>query len=151
MKRDAKTMSRVDCYCAFCKSPRKVYAKKRIGLMNIFASALGAILTMYAIFQGLDPRVFFIFVLFLAISETFVQLRWRIAMVCKHCGFDPVLYLKSHERAAEKVKKHLEIRSQDPATLLKTPLQIPKISKKRAEEIKQSSPQKKGSLVSRQV
>ena len=121
-------------------------------MMNIIAAALGSFLTMYAIFQEFDPRVFFIFVLYLAVSETFVQLRWRIAIVCKHCGFDPVLYLKSHEKAAEKVKTHLQLRSQDPSSMLKTPLQIPKISKKRAEEIQQqSSSQKKGSLVSRQI
>lgn len=147
-------MARKDCYCAFCKTPRQIYAKKRIGLINIFAAATGATLVMMAIFQEFDPRVFFIFVLFLAISETFVQLRWRLAIVCKECGFDPILYLKSHEKAAEKVKLHLEKRKGDPASLLKSPLQIPKISKARVEELREEAAlaaQRKGSLVSRQV
>jgi hypothetical protein len=140
-------MGRVDCFCAFCKSSRKVYTRRRIGGMNILAAALGAIVCMFFLFQEFDPRVFLLFVLFLAISEVFVQIRWRMSMVCKHCGFDPVLYLKSHELAAEKVKKHLESRKNDPATLLKPPLQLPKIRPQTAP----SMSKEKGSLLNRQI
>jgi hypothetical protein len=148
-------MSRQNCYCAFCKTPRKVYTRRRIGLSHILAAALGAGLAMMALFQEFDPRVFLLFILFLAISEIFVQLRWRLTLVCKECGFDPVLYLKNHELAAEKVKFHLEQRKRDPASLLKPPLQIPKISKEKAEQLREeataAATKQRGSLVNRQI
>lgn len=127
--------SRRSCYCAFCRSERKVYTKKNIGLGDILASALGAGAVMFAIFQEFDPRVMLIFVAFLALAETFVQLRWRMTMTCKFCGFDPVLYLKDTEKAVAKVKIRLDQRQKDPASWLAEPLQLPKLSKEKAEMI----------------
>jgi hypothetical protein len=142
--------SRKDCYCAFCRSPRKVYLKKNIGLMDILGAALGSAVAMLAIFQEFDPRALLIFVAFLAVAETFVQIRWRLMMVCRHCGFDPVLYLKDSSVAAAKVKMRLERRKEDPATLLSRPLRLPQISKEKAQLIEKA--QKAGpSLVSKRV
>lgn len=122
--------ARKECYCAFCKTKRKVYVKKRITLVNILASALVAGIIMLAVFHDWDPRFFIFFVIFLAISEVFIQVRWRISMICKQCGFDPVLYLKDVSKAADKVKVRLEARKQDPASLLAEPLKIPVVRKK---------------------
>jgi hypothetical protein len=149
-----RIMARINCYCAFCKSPRKVYNKRNINLFNIGACAFGSAILMFAIFQGFDPRIFILFVTFLAFSEMFIQIRWRLNMVCKYCGFDPVIYLKDPNRASIKVQAHLEKRKNDPATLLAKPLNIPKISKERKEvAIQESSksPDKKGSLLSKQI
>lgn len=115
-----------------------MYRKKNIGAFEIFGSALGAGAAMFAIFQEFDPRAFLIFVGFLALAETFVQVRWRLAIVCKYCGFDPVLYLKDTSKAAAKVKIRLDQRKQDPASLLARPLQIPTISKEKAELIEKA-------------
>lgn len=117
---------RIEAFCAFCKTKRKIYRKRRVGFMDLLASALAAVVVMGFIFQEFDPRVFLIFVGFLALSETFIQMRWRMNIVCPHCDFDPVLYAKSPEKAAEKVTRKLDQRRNDPATLLATPLQIPK-------------------------
>lgn len=142
--------SRKDCYCAFCRSPRKVYLKKNIGIVDIFGAVLGSGVAMFAIFHEFDPRVMLIFVAFLAIAETFVQVRWRLTIVCRHCGFDPVVYLKDSALAAAKVKMKLEKRKEDPATLLSRPLQLPRISREKAELIEKA--QKAGpSLVSKRV
>lgn len=143
-----------ECYCAFCKSPRRIFKRKNINIVNILASALGAAIIMFLIWQEFDPRSLFIFVILLAISETFIQLRWRITMVCRHCGFDPVLYVKNTALAAEKVKKHLEKRKADPATLLSRPLDLPKLPKEKAEQLKkleEAQGGKKGGLISRQI
>jgi hypothetical protein len=48
-----------------------------------------------------------------------------MGIVCQHCGFDPSLYMKKPELAAEKVKLHLEKRKLNPASWLADPLQIP--------------------------
>ena len=147
---------RISCYCAFCKSPRRVYVKKRINLFNIAGAGLGSAAIMLAIWQEFDPRVLFVFVVLLAIAEIFVQIRWRLNMVCQHCGFDPVLYLKDHERAAQKVKLHLEQRRNDPISIFRSPLHLPKISQKRLEELTSAAKvsekgPSKGRLVSRQI
>jgi hypothetical protein len=152
-------MSRKACYCAFCKSPRKVYTKRNINLFNIMAAALGSGILMFAIWQEFDPKVFLIFVGFLALAEVFVQIRWRLNIVCKFCGFDPALYLRDQAQAAEKVRLHLQKRKNDPASLLAKPLNISKISKERAdqaiEEVRALAVAKeksrKGSLISRQI
>ena len=143
--------SRQDCYCAFCRSERKVYTKRNIRLTDILGSALGAGSVMMAIWQEFDPRVMLIFVLFLAIAETFVQVRWRMTITCPLCGLDPVLYLKDSTKAVEKGKIRLEKRKIDPSSLLAKPLQIPKIAREKAELIEKAQSGQKGSLVSRQL
>ncbi len=52
--------------------------------------------------------------------EIFSNLRWRLAIVCKYCGFDPVVYLKNPEMAAEKVKNFMLDRKNSANFLLST-------------------------------
>ena len=119
--------SRVRCFCAFCKSERKIYRKRRSDVTNIAWSGFGALSLMFALFQEFDPRVFLFFVSFLIVAEVFVQTRWRTSIVCRHCGFDPILYVKSPNLAAQKVKFRLDERKNDPASLLSRPLNLPKV------------------------
>ena len=106
---------------------------------------------MMAIWQEFDPRVMLIFVVFLAIAEIFVQIRWRMTIACPLCGFDPVLYMKDSALAVEKVQIRLQKRKEDPSSLLAKPLQIPKIGREKAELIQKAQSGQKGSLVSRQI
>lgn len=140
--------NRHNCYCAFCKSPRRIYRKKNISFLNMIGSALASTVVMFALWQEYDPRVLVIFVLCLAISEVFVKIRWRLSVVCRQCGFDPVLYLKQPEAAAQKVKDQLEVRRQDPKYLLAKPLNLPAIP---AEKAKALEGKGKGRLVSRSI
>lgn len=126
-----------------------MFTKKNIGLFDIFGSALGATALMYAVFQEFDPRVLLVFVAFLAVSETFVQIRWRLTIVCKYCGFDPVLYLKDTTKAVEKVKLRLDQRKNNPATLLAAPLKLPTISKEKAELLEKAKTS--GALVNKRI
>ncbi|MDG0817461.1 hypothetical protein NWE73_13850 [Bdellovibrio sp. PAP01] len=137
-----------NCYCAFCKSPRRIYRKKNISVMNIFASLMASVVLMFAIWQEFDPRAIIVFVICLAISEVFVQIRWRLAVVCRTCGFDPILYVKDPEAASAKVKLQLDLRKQDPKYLLAKPLNLPAIS---AEKSKALATKEKGRLVSRSI
>ena len=117
---------RIETYCAFCKTPRKMYRKKRLGLADILGAALGALVMMGFLFQDWDARAFLIFIGLLAIAETFIQLRWRMGVVCKSCGFDPVLYVKSPDQAATRVNAFLLAKKDDPMSLLSAPLVLPK-------------------------
>jgi hypothetical protein len=141
--------TRKSCYCAFCRSERKVYSKKNIGISDILASALGAGAVMFAIFQEFDPRVMLLFVAFLAIAEIFVQIRWRLTISCKHCGFDPVLYVKDTEKAVARVKLRLDQRQKDPASLLAEPLVLPKLPKAKAELLEKAKTG--GAIVSKRI
>lgn len=92
-------------YCAFCKTPRRIYAKKHIDLTNVLGAALLSTLVSTAVYGELDPRGLTLFCLVIAFSELFIFFRWRIAVVCKMCGFDPVLYKRSPARAALRVRE----------------------------------------------
>ncbi len=116
--------------------------------MNLIASALASVVLMFAIWQQYDPRVMIVFVVCLAISEVFVKIRWRLSVVCRQCGFDPVLYLKQPEAAAQKVKEQLEARKQDPKYLLAKPLNLPAIPAEKAKALQDKG---KGRLVSRSI
>lgn len=140
--------TRHNCYCAFCKTPRQIYRKKSISFMNVLGSALASVVVMFALWQEFDPRVTVIFVICLALSEVFVKLRWRLAVVCRVCGFDPVMYLKDPERAAGKVKEQLELRRQDPKYLLAKPLNLPAIPAEKSKALQEKG---KGRLVSRSI
>lgn len=75
---------------------------------------------MLIVWQEPDPRVFMVFVLCLAVTEIFVQVRWRVSIACPHCGFNPVLYIKDPERAAARVNEFFEVKKQDSAFFLST-------------------------------
>ena len=139
---------RHNCYCAFCRSPRRIYRKKNISFMNGIASAMAAIVFMFALWHQFDPRAIIAFVVCLAFSEVFVKIRWRLSVVCRQCGFDPVLYLKEPQFAAQKVKEQLDLRRQDPKYLLAKPLQLPAIPAEKAKALESKA---KGRLVSRSI
>ncbi len=114
----------------------------------MFGAALGAGSVMFAIFQEFDPRAILLFMAFLAISEVFIKVRWRIAIVCKQCGFDPVLYLRDSQKASLKVQFHLERRKTDAASLLSPALNLPTINKERSDLIQKAHA---GSLISKHI
>jgi len=70
-------------------------------------------------------------------------------MVCRQCGFDPVLYIKDVDAASLKVREHLDRRKADPKYLLAKPLNLPAISAQKAKALQNKD--KKGNLVSRSV
>jgi hypothetical protein len=114
--------SRVQVFCAFCRHQRLVYRKKSLSAFDIAMVAFLSLLTVLVLFHQMDPRAFVFFAFYMAIGELFVQVRWKLKIVCPHCGFDPSLYLRSQPAALEKVKKHIERRKTDPAFLLKPAL-----------------------------
>lgn len=58
-------------------------------------------------------------------------MKYRLAMACPQCGFDPLLYLKSKNKACEQVRLHLEKRKNDPSVYLSSrpKLDLPVIKK----------------------
>ena len=138
----------VKVFCAFCRSPKRVPSSKRIAFRHITGAILAASLTMVLIWREFDPRALMIFVVYLAIAEVFVQIRWRMSLSCRQCGFDPVIYKKNAEVAAEKVKDHLLRRKQDPRYLLYEPLNLPV---RRIPPPPQPGEPQRGRLISKQI
>lgn len=120
---------RQNCYCAFCGQPRKIYKLKRANVTHFLLSLLISILFMWAVWQRLEPRGILVFIVVQVAIEVVIHTRWRLSLNCRHCGFDPLLYLRDHNKAANKVKDYLERRRSDPRFLLAPALRIAKMSK----------------------
>ncbi len=73
----------------------------------------------------MDPRGLFIVGTVLLVAELFSQMKWRTAMICRNCGFDPIIYLRNPEQAGLKIKAFLEKRSESPLNLMRKPIQQP--------------------------
>ena len=116
---------RKSCYCAFCKVERKVYTNKHLSLIDVLALVGFGIVLTFVVFKSLDPRGLGIVGLLLVMGELFAQTKWRTAMICSNCGFDPVVYVRSPEQAGLKIKAFLEMRSDSPEHLLRPPVIIP--------------------------
>lgn len=111
--------TRKACYCAFCKNPRKIYAHKHLSIVGIIGLVgLGVVIT-YAIYKTLDPWGLGLIGMFLIVGELFSQTKWRASMICRNCGFDPVVYVRNPEQAGLKIKAFLEHRSELPEYLLR--------------------------------
>lgn len=116
------------CFCAFCRSERVVYLKRHISLVDVLLAAGASVLLGFIVWQDLDPRALMFFAFGLGVAEVFIQVRWRLSIACPHCGFDPVLYKRNREKAAERVKAFLEIRREDPMSVF-SPLNLPVVKK----------------------
>jgi hypothetical protein len=97
-------------------------------------------------------------VIFIAVSEVFVRLRWRMSLPCPHCSFDPLTYKTNRAEAVKKVQAHLLQLKQSGRYLMKSqnPFQNLAVVKVKSDDKKnrqsQSGVEKKSSqLLSRQV
>lgn len=94
---------REECFCAYCKTKRRVYAKKHVTLTNVLSAAIFALLGTYAYSGNPDPIGIMVFCIFILGAEVFIYLRWRMSIVCSLCGFDPILYKRSPAKASARV------------------------------------------------
>lgn len=117
--------NRKSCYCAFCKNTRKVYTSKHLSMMGIIGLVLLSYVMTFVIWHQPDVRGLVILGTLLMMGESATKLRWRQSLLCQHCGFDPMLYMKNPELAAVKIKAFIKTRSEDPAFLLKPALNLP--------------------------
>lgn len=98
---------------------------------------LTSVLLMIILWQSMDPRGLVIFVLGLSVSEIFIVLRWRLTLPCPYCAFDPILYKKSPQLAAQKVRAFYEDSKETPAFYLKTNNPLLAIQKRQKKKNKQ--------------
>lgn len=151
---------RQKCLCAFCGHPRKIYTQKRAGWLHILFSLIISMFFMWSYWQTWDLRAGLVFLTCVSFMEILVHFRWRLSLLCRQCGFDPLLYLKNPNLAAEQVKLYLERRKNDPAFLTAPAVKIPTRSaklkvqlneKSRALSVAEMKRANKGNLVSRSI
>ena len=123
---------KVNCYCAFCRSTRSVYAKKHVSFVDVSLTLVASGLLSLIIWQDFDPRALAFFPIGLGLSETFVILRRRFSMPCRSCGFDPILYKKDPGAAALRVKEYMAAHRENPLSAFVAPPRLPVIVKKAA-------------------
>ena len=110
-------------FCAFCKSPRRLYRKKHVGLTNVVAALLTSAGLSLVLWNEPDPRALGFFSAYVIIAEIFVYLRWRAALTCRMCGFDPLVYKRSPAAASKGVRDFFDRMGEDPQMMLsKSPL-----------------------------
>lgn len=122
-----KTATR--CYCAFCRSERNFYRKRHLSLVDGTLAVVASVSLMLVIWQDFDPRVFVFIGISLCLTEMFIGFRWRLAIACTRCGFDPVLYKRNPEKAAAVVRDHMERSKEDPMSLFNPPPKLPTVKK----------------------
>lgn len=105
-------------YCAFCRSSRKVYIKRHLSAFDMFSCVIISLCLMYLFWQNFDPRFIAIFAVVFLLAELIVHMRHRIGIICRYCGFDPIVYAKNRPEAAARVRKHIEAHMDDPALLM---------------------------------
>jgi hypothetical protein len=115
-----------ECFCALCRSPRKLRYSRFLSKMNylqiIFISAATAgILYPLIGFKGIVclPVIW-------ALFESIHKSLYRKELVCPFCGFDPKWYKKDVKLARQKVEEFLRenpetpilrrVRKEDPTT-----------------------------------
>jgi hypothetical protein len=138
-------------FCAFCKSPRMISLRKRVGVLHVLMSLVFGGLLNAIFWSYYDPRGLVFALLFILLAEVCVQLRWRLSLKCKECGFDPVLYINDRAQAVAQVKYRLFERSKDPQYMLRPQLNLPRISSSRAEFLANETPSVRGSALNRQA
>ncbi len=120
------------CFCAFCRSERVVYRKRHVSAFDVALSAVASLLMSFIIWQDFDPRLIMFFVVSIIAAEVFVLVRRRFSIACPHCGFDPILYKKKPELAAQRVKAHYGERMEDPMSIFAPPPKLPTLIRKKA-------------------
>ncbi len=112
-------------YCAFCRSPKVYFGRKRLGILNVGAAFIGALALNYIFSHTVEPITFVIFVANMFVIELALQVRWRMSLICHECGFDPVIYKRNPDVACQMVKAKIEQRKGDHIKTIFFPLSIP--------------------------
>ncbi|MES2801090.1 MAG: hypothetical protein V4654_01240 [Bdellovibrionota bacterium] len=93
-------------------------------MVGIIGMVLLSYVMTFVIWHQPDVRGLVILGTLLMVGESCTKLRWRQSLLCQHCGFDPMLYMKNPELAGVKIKAFMKTRSEDPSFLLKPALNL---------------------------
>jgi hypothetical protein len=96
------------CYCALCRTPRRVRYSRRLSFMHLTQILFLSALSSWALFPLIQAKALLsIFVIWA--SYEFIRLSlYRRSLVCETCGFDPTWYKRDVRIARRLVEEHLK-------------------------------------------
>ena len=103
-----KKSLRKDCFCAHCRSPRKLRYHRRLQnahFVQIFILSFGA---AAALFPWLDFKGLGVFFLIWPAFDLTYKTLYRKDLKCPYCGFDPTWYKKDVTIARRQVEDFLK-------------------------------------------
>ena len=115
----------------------KIFAVKNVGIKHLFiALSLSSVLS-YAFWEMMHFYSGLFFCAYIIATEFFLRARWRSKIICKNCGFDPILYKKNQVAAVEAVKANMDDRKNRVYGLkpLNLPYRVIKTDNPKAKEI----------------
>ncbi len=103
-----------DCFCALCRTPRKLRYTRSIQSRHYFQIL---VLTIAAT-AGLSPwfawkGIFSLPIIWIIFDSTYKSL-YRKDLKCPYCGFDPAWYKKDVKFARQKVEEFLRANPESP-------------------------------------
>ncbi len=97
-----------DCFCALCRSPRKLRYSRYLSGINYAQILLLTIGFSAATFQWLHWKGVMALPIIWALFESIHKSLYRRDLICTQCGFDPKWYKKDVKLARQKVEEFLK-------------------------------------------
>ena len=115
-KRDSK-----DCFCALCRSPRKLRYPRHLSSINYFQILIVATGMGAAVFPWFGLKSVAILPVFWVLFESVHKSLYRKELKCPFCGFDPTWYKKDVNLARRKVEEFLKPNPESPVFRRRSP------------------------------
>lgn len=103
-----------DCFCALCRSPRKLRYSRQLKPIHYAQILVITIGVAAVLFPWLAWKGAFALPIIWALFETNYKTLYRKDLICQHCGFDPTWYKKDVKLARKKVEEFLQNNPQAP-------------------------------------
>lgn len=117
-----------DCYCALCRSPRKMNYQRHLSPIHYLQMTLLTIVLTWLMFDWLEWKTLGSFFFIWATYEFARKLLYRRELKCTVCGFDPTWYKRDVRIARRHVEDYLREHPESPVLRARKSHKSPEIS-----------------------
>jgi len=103
-----------DCFCALCRSPRKLRYSRHLSGLHYGQILVLAVVFTAATYPWLDWKGAGSLPIIWALFESIHKSLYRKDLQCPYCGFDPKWYKKDIKLARQKVEEFLKQNPESP-------------------------------------
>lgn len=103
-----------DCYCALCRSPRKLRYSRHLSKKNYLQIFVLSLVTTAILYPWVSLKGIYSLPIIWALFEGIHKSLYRKELKCPFCGFDPKLYRKNVKLTREKVEEFLKQNPESP-------------------------------------
>lgn len=101
-------MSSKECFCALCRSPRKLRYSRHLSRMNYAQILVLTLVFSFVTFPWLAWKGALSLPIIWGLFESIHKSLYRKDLKCPYCGFDPKWYKKDVKLARQKVEEFLK-------------------------------------------